>query len=49
MNLLQELNQAGTTIIMVSHSPTDAGYNHRIINLLNGQVISENTEELATL
>jgi putative ABC transport system ATP-binding protein len=49
MNLLQELNRAGTTIIMVTHSPTDAGYSHRIINLLDGQVISENTKELATL
>ena len=49
MNLLQELNQAGTTIIMVTHSPTDAAYSHRIINLFDGQVISENIKELATL
>jgi len=49
MNLLQELNQAGTTVIMVTHSPTDAAFSHRIINLLDGQIISENIKQLATL
>ena len=39
MNLLSELNQEGTTIIMVTHSDRDAGYAHRIINLFDGQVI----------
>ena len=41
MNLLSELNQEGTTIIMVTHSDRDAGYAHRIINLFDGQVIIE--------
>ena len=41
MNLLSELNQEGTTIIMVTHSDRDAGYAHRIINLFDGQVIME--------
>jgi putative ABC transport system ATP-binding protein len=41
MNLLSELNQEGATIIMVTHSDRDAGYAHRIINLLDGQVIME--------
>ncbi|MGL1889242.1 MAG: ABC transporter ATP-binding protein [Reichenbachiella sp.] len=42
MNLLSDLNEKGTTVVMVTHSPTDAEYAHRIINLFDGQVISEN-------
>jgi putative ABC transport system ATP-binding protein len=42
MNLLSELNQEGATIIMVTHSERDAGFAHRNINLLDGQVIMEN-------
>ena len=49
MNLLTELNEAGTTIVMVTHSPTDAEYSHRIINLFDGQVISENVKETSIL
>ena len=49
MNLLTELNEAGTTIVMVTHSPTDAEYAHRIINLFDGQVISENVKETSIL
>lgn len=41
MNLLTELNQEGATIIMVTHSERDAGFAHRTINLLDGQVIME--------
>lgn len=41
MNLLSELNQEGATIIMVTHSDRDAGFAHRTINLLDGQVITE--------
>jgi putative ABC transport system ATP-binding protein len=42
MELLRELNQEGTTIVMVTHSPHDAGYAHRIINLFDGRVVTEN-------
>ena len=41
MNLLSELNQEGSTIIMVTHSNRDAGYAHRVINLLDGRVLME--------
>ena len=41
MNLLSQLNQAGTTIIMVTHSPHDANFAHRIINLFDGKVVTE--------
>lgn len=42
MTLLSTLNQSGTTVIMVTHSATDAEYAHRIVNLFDGQVVSEN-------
>lgn len=41
MNLLTELNKEGTTIVMVTHSERDAAYAHRVINLLDGKVITE--------
>lgn len=41
MNLLAELNNKGTTIIMVTHSQRDASYAQRIIMLFDGQVINE--------
>jgi len=41
MNLLTELNKQGTTIIMVSHSQRDAAFAHRVINLFDGQVVTE--------
>jgi putative ABC transport system ATP-binding protein len=42
MNLLTELNESGTTVIMVTHSPIDAEYSHRVIHLFDGQIVSEN-------
>lgn len=42
MNLLEELNKKGTTIIMVTHSQRDAEYAQRIIRLFDGQIINEN-------
>lgn len=41
MNLLTELNREGTTIVMVTHSLRDSEYAHRVINLFDGQVITE--------
>lgn len=43
MDLLTELNNDGTTIVMVTHSQHDAGYAGRIINLFDGQLVSELT------
>jgi putative ABC transport system ATP-binding protein len=42
MNLLSDLNQNGTTIIMVTHSQRDAEYSQRIMRLFDGQIINEN-------
>lgn len=39
MTLLSELNREGTTIIMVTHSQRDFTYAHRVINLLDGQIV----------
>ena len=41
MNLLTELNQEGATILMVTHSDRDAGFAHRTINLLDGEIVFE--------
>ena len=41
MNLLTELKKEGTTIVMVTHSRHDAGYASRIINLFDGQLVTE--------
>ncbi len=45
MNLLANLNQKGTTIIMVTHSQRDAEYSQRVIRLFDGQIITENFKE----
>ncbi|GHA33904.1 phosphonate ABC transporter ATP-binding protein [Salinimicrobium marinum] len=42
MDLLTELNEAGTTIIMVTHSEHDAKFSHRIIRMLDGEKVTEN-------
>ncbi|MBO7113126.1 MAG: ABC transporter ATP-binding protein [Bacteroidaceae bacterium] len=41
MNLLKELNQQGTTVVMVTHSRHDASYASRIINLFDGSIVKE--------
>lgn len=40
MNLLTELNQEGTTIIMVTHSQHDASFAHRTVHLFDGSVVA---------
>ncbi len=46
MQLLSELNEEGTTIVMVTHSKHDATYANRIINLFDGQVVDAVTDKL---
>jgi putative ABC transport system ATP-binding protein len=41
MQMLQKLNEEGTTIVMVTHSPAHSDYARRIINLLDGHVLTE--------
>ena len=45
MNLLSELNNEGTTIIMVTHSERDAEFAHRVIRLFDGEIALENTKK----
>ncbi len=46
MNLLRELNAEGTTIVMVTHSQKDAAMAQRVINLFDGQIVSDVKKEL---
>ena len=46
MELLRELNKAGTTIVMVTHSLRDASYAGRTINLFDGKVVDSLDEKL---
>ncbi|MBR9917638.1 MAG: ABC transporter ATP-binding protein [Balneola sp.] len=45
MKVLAELNEQGTTIVMVTHSPHDADYAMRVIHLFDGHVVTENMQE----
>ncbi len=45
MNLLEELNNDGTTIVMVTHSPANAERAHRIVHLFDGYIVTENIKE----
>ena len=47
MDMLRRLNQEGTTIVMVTHSPTHAAMAWRIINLFDGQVVTERQGQVA--
>ena len=46
MDLLKELNQEGTTIVMVTHSQKDASQAQRTIDLFDGQIVSDVKNEL---
>ncbi len=41
MNLLRQLNEEGTTVVMVTHSAEHAEFAHRTINLFDGHVVTE--------
>lgn len=41
MKILSALNEEGTTIVMVTHSPIDAAVGKRIVRVLDGRIISE--------
>ena len=46
MDLLTELNQEGTTIVMVTHSQKDASMAQRTINLFDGRIVGDLRNEL---
>ncbi len=41
MELLRSLNDEGTTIVMVTHSPSHADYARRTVNLFDGHVVTD--------
>jgi putative ABC transport system ATP-binding protein len=41
MKLLMKLNDEGTTILMVTHSAPNAAFSKRIVNLLDGRIVSD--------
>ncbi len=45
MGLLRQLHEEGTTIVMVTHSPSYAEYCQRVIHLFDGHVVTENIKE----
>jgi putative ABC transport system ATP-binding protein len=45
MQLLEEMNSTGTTIIMVTHSLNHAERAHRIVNLFDGHLVMERSEK----
>lgn len=47
MKLMTELNDNGTTIIMVTHSQEQATYSNRIVHLFDGHIVSENFQSAA--
>ena len=48
MQILNLLNEEGTTIVMVTHSPKDAARGKRIVRMLDGEIISHHDEPAAT-
>ena len=46
MKLLAQLNREGVTIVMVTHSDHHANYAHRVINVLDGHIVSQNMQEV---
>ena len=47
LSLLEEINAAGATIIMVTHDPEIAGRAHRTIHLLDGRIFNDGVLESA--
>ncbi|HTJ14285.1 MAG TPA: ABC transporter ATP-binding protein [Dinghuibacter sp.] len=49
MEILCELNEGGTTVIMVTHSSHDASFSKRIVYMKDGQIVTEriNKEKIA--
>ncbi len=46
MNLLSQLNDEGATIVIVTHSPSDAEKANRIVNLFDGHIVTENIRKI---
>jgi putative ABC transport system ATP-binding protein len=49
LNLLNQLNAEGTTIVMVTHDQSHADHASRIVNMLDGRILSENIVSMQPL
>ena len=47
LNLLNQLNGDGTTIVMVTHDQGHADHSSRVVNMLDGRILSENIVGMA--
>lgn len=47
MNILADLNNRGATIIMVTHSQSDAEYAQRVVTLFDGQLLEEKYQKVS--
>jgi putative ABC transport system ATP-binding protein len=45
MNMIRELNDQGSTVVMVTHSNDYAQYAHRVVELFDGKIVPENTDK----
>ena len=45
MDILTNLNDKGTTIVMVTHSPSFADYAQRVVHLFDGNIVTENMKK----
>ena len=41
MRMLRQLNQEGSTIVMVTHSPAYSDFASRVVNMLDGKILQE--------
>ncbi len=48
LNLLNQLNAEGTTIVMVTHDLSHADHASRVVQMLDGRVLTENVVGLRT-
>ncbi|GAP35605.1 ABC transporter ATP-binding protein [Piscinibacter sakaiensis] len=47
MRMLRALNEAGTTVLMVTHTPAHADHARRVIQLIDGQVVGDRRSAVA--
>ncbi|GAW96696.1 MULTISPECIES: ABC transporter ATP-binding protein [Colwellia] len=47
MAMLRELNKAGTTVIMVTHSEKEANYADRLVRLFDGQIMLDKATQVS--
>jgi putative ABC transport system ATP-binding protein len=49
LQLLNQLNGDGTTIVMVTHDPSHADHASRVVNMLDGRILTENVVSMQTM